>query len=208
MMPQRMARDLSMELGFLHNVKSGRRSCFCKVPFFTTLEEPDLIRLGCRLIPMRFVASALTGGPQEYVMKEGDHGDEMFIVAEGAVRIERKRPGTEEVQHLGKLREYDFFGEIAVLGRDDSGRLFPRFRSAQIGSGTATLLTLKLSDVEELCEESVAINNTIRRSRDYLRQMRPTLFMSMAGGSGSYQATKSSAVTASEATASRCFNLS
>ena len=182
LMPQNLAIELGAELGYLHNAKSGRRSIFCKVPFFCSLPPQDLIMIGAKLKPMRFMAAALTGGPIEYVMREGERADEMFIIAEGLVRIQRskQRKGSDgkaqEPQNLGKLQTHDFFGELGVLGRDDYGRLFKRTRSAHVVSSVAILLTLKLADVDGLRQCSPTIENAVRSTVDNLRMQRPSLF--------------------------------
>ena len=138
--------------------------------------------IGAKLKPMRFMAAALTGGPIEYVMREGERADEMFIIAEGLVRIQRskQRKGSDgkaqEPQNLGKLQTHDFFGELGVLGRDDYGRLFKRTRSAHVVSSVAILLTLKLADVDGLRQCSPTIENAVRSTVDNLRMQRPSLF--------------------------------
>jgi len=49
-----------------------------------------------------------------YVFKEGDAGDRLYIIAEGAVRISRVVPGTGE-EALAVLKEGACFGEMAIF---------------------------------------------------------------------------------------------
>ncbi|MGE5235545.1 MAG: cyclic nucleotide-binding domain-containing protein [Acidobacteriota bacterium] len=59
----------------------------------------------------------------EYVFREGDPGNEMFIIQEGQVEIVKELRGEE--RQLAVLEEGDFFGEMAVLEE------MPRLASAR-----------------------------------------------------------------------------
>lgn len=50
----------------------------------------------------------------EYIFKEGDPGDRLFIIAEGAVRISRMIQGSGE-EALAVLKEGACFGEMAIF---------------------------------------------------------------------------------------------
>jgi CRP/FNR family cyclic AMP-dependent transcriptional regulator len=49
----------------------------------------------------------------EVIFHEETHGDEMYIICEGNVRLTTKAEGREEV--LGVLSPGDFFGEMALV---------------------------------------------------------------------------------------------
>ena len=89
LLTRQMREDLAIELGYLHNFATGRRSTLCKIPFFFTLEAGDLIVLGCRLRAQKFgltsghVEGGQTGAVQSkfqktYIMKEDERGETMY----------------------------------------------------------------------------------------------------------------------------------
>lgn len=55
----------------------------------------------------------------EFIFREGDHGQEMFVVGEGKVRISKNVPGIGE-EALAILEPGKYFGEMAVI--EDSPR--------------------------------------------------------------------------------------
>ena len=66
-----------------------------------------------QLLPLAHVARRVSFGTGELIFEEGAPGDELFVVAEGAVAIE-KGGGV-----LATLRQRAPFGEMAIL--DDAG---------------------------------------------------------------------------------------
>ena len=85
-------------------------------------------------------------GPEEFVFKQGDEGDEIFLVRRGAVRImlplERGK-----FHHLATIGRGDFFGELAFLDRGQ--------RSANaISKERADLYVLSRSRLNELSHSS------------------------------------------------------
>ncbi len=77
-----------------------------KSPLFQNLDEQERAQI---LIcgQMRKFKSG------EYVFKEGDQGDGMFVVVKGAVRISKQSPTGEEA--LAVLEPHAFFGEMALI---------------------------------------------------------------------------------------------
>lgn len=51
---------------------------------------------------------------QTVVVKEGDTGDEMYFISKGQVEVLKKKNGEDEL--VGRLKEGDYFGEMALLG--------------------------------------------------------------------------------------------
>lgn len=86
--------------------------------------------------------------PGEYIFKEGDIGEEMFIIHSGTVKITKRTDEGEKT--LVSLTAGDFFGEMAVI---DNG---PRSASA-VASDDATCIVLN----EELFEQQMQRNAKI-----------------------------------------------
>ncbi|HPD18754.1 MAG TPA: cyclic nucleotide-binding domain-containing protein [Candidatus Goldiibacteriota bacterium] len=84
----------------------------------------------------------------EYIFREGDHGEEMFIIHQGKVNITKKTDEGEKI--LVTLGPGDFFGEMAVI---DKG---PRSASA-IAVEDTTCIVLD----EDLFEQQMQRNAKI-----------------------------------------------
>lgn len=85
------------------------------------------------------------------VIKEGESGDEMFIVFEGSVEIRKKtRSGDEYTVVLLTAEHNIFFGELAIVSDGE--------RSATVVTKSkSTFLTITKNHFEEFCEEHPAI---------------------------------------------------
>ena len=80
----------------------------------------------------------------EYVFREGDEGDGLYLITKGAVRISRNVPGTGE-EAITVLKKGACFGEMAMLD--------PSTRSTDaIVDSRCELLTIARSDFEALME--------------------------------------------------------
>ena len=78
----------------------------------------------------------------EYIFREGDEGDRLFLIVKGAVRISRNVPGTGE-EAITVLKRGDCFGEMAMLD--------PSVRSTDaIVDSRCDLLTIGRDDFEAL----------------------------------------------------------
>jgi CRP-like cAMP-binding protein len=218
-MPRTMREELGVGLGFLHNYKTGRRGMLCKVPFFFELESADVLRIGCRLCAQKY---GIQSG-ESAIMREGERGDEMYVITEGSVRIERysdegladkglARRASEtfdaevgtgsprsarataaaaaaaaaaistghehrrERKNLGLLREFDFFGELCVLARDEDGLHLRRGRSATAASSVCMVHSLSYGALQDLRRQSPTIDAAIRHAVARVRRARPSLF--------------------------------
>lgn len=100
------------------------------VPIFAGLDEPALALL---------MGSSWqrTCAPDEVIVREGDSSNEMFVIAEGSVRV-WKHFGTPQQVELDVLGEKDFFGEMCIL------ETLPRAATVQ-SVGDCTLVGLKSS---------------------------------------------------------------
>jgi CRP-like cAMP-binding protein len=198
-----MRRELATELGYIHNYKTGKRGILSKIPFCWDVDMDDLIMICCKLQAQKFgiAQQAQQSGKDSaaardtYIMREGDLGDEMFIITEGAVRIERSEhttrtsttfesgttfePGTTfqsgGIKNLGKLQELDFFGELAVLTIDENGKHFPRTRSAICASSSCMVQSLNYSSLQELRTRSSTIDAAVRMAVSQVYTRRPSL---------------------------------
>lgn len=84
--------------------------------------------------------------PGEPLFREGDRGDEMYIVMQGRVRISKQIPGIGE-EALAILKRGEFFGEMALL--DDQ----PRSADARAHQGPLTVLALDGEDYRRIRDE-------------------------------------------------------
>ena len=80
----------------------------------------------------------------QYIFKEGEPGNRLYIVAEGEVRISRDVPGSGE-EALAVLKKGACFGEMSVFDRSERS-------TDAIANTTCTLLTISRSDFEILLD--------------------------------------------------------
>jgi CRP/FNR family cyclic AMP-dependent transcriptional regulator len=79
-----------------------------------------------------------------YVFHEGEPGNRLFIIVEGAVRISRQIPGAGE-EALAVLKKGSLFGEMAVFDHSERS-------TDAIADGGVTLLTISRPEFEMLLE--------------------------------------------------------
>ena len=91
--------------------------------------------------------------PDQYLMKQGDTGAEMFLISEGEVAVEIEKSG--EVATVAKLGEGDFVGEASLL----TGA--PRNASVKALAPT-TCLILKGHDLNQLTEDHPSVMESIK----------------------------------------------
>jgi CRP/FNR family transcriptional regulator, cyclic AMP receptor protein len=75
-------------------------------PLFRNLDETERAQI-------LIVGQVKNYKPGEFVFREGDAGDGLFIVMKGAVRISKQSPTGEEA--LAVLEPHSFFGEMALI---------------------------------------------------------------------------------------------
>src|SRR3972149_187015 len=92
------------------------------VSVFKDLAEPHLVALALRLRER-----ALKKG--EVLFREGDKGDELYLIREGTVVISKPVVGRAE-QVLGRMGPGGFFGEVSLFDRA------PRSATGQAGTNT------------------------------------------------------------------------
>ncbi len=183
LLPHDMQIELGVALQFIDNPATGQRSSFSKVPFFRELGNDDMIAIGCKLKHHKAFPPPVNDHSKQaresYIMREGDRGCEMWIIVEGIVHVERSS-GSEDSTYetLGKLREGDCLGELAVIAQERPGVHFKRTRSAYACSSRAfaMLYALTYRDLQELRQNNPQIDVAIHAAAQNLRKHRPSLF--------------------------------
>jgi voltage-gated potassium channel len=115
-----------------------------EVPFFKNLMAPRIADL-VRVLRPRFATA------NEVIVRRGEEGDSMFIIASGEVEVELG-PGREPVV----LGPGQFFGELALIERTT--------RTATVRAvGESKLLELQARDFHELTQQHPELRETIHR---------------------------------------------
>ena len=80
----------------------------------------------------------------EYIFREGEHGNRLYLIVQGEVRISRDVPGSGE-EALAILKAGAVFGEMAVFDRSERS-------THAISNGGTTALTISRPDFEMLLD--------------------------------------------------------
>ncbi len=88
--------------GLLARRHAQKREALAGMPLFSRLQERELLRI-------MEVAELLEYEPGEIVMREGDRGDQLFIVVDGLLQIVRGE------QVLSEVGPGEHFGEMALI---------------------------------------------------------------------------------------------
>lgn len=107
------------------------------VAIFQDLDEVELARVSEVCRTQDFVSG-------EYIFKEGEPGNRLYLVIEGEVRISRMIPGSGE-EALAVLKKGALFGEMAVFDRSERS-------TDAISTGGCRLLSISRSDFELLLD--------------------------------------------------------
>ena len=142
-----------------------------------------MIAIGCKLKHHKSFPPPINDHSKQaresYIMREGDRGCEMWVIVEGIVHVERSK-GTEasSYESLGKLRDGDYFGELAVIAQERPGVHFKRTRSAYACSSRAfaVLYALTYRDLQELRQSHPEIDAAMYAATANLKKHRPSLF--------------------------------
>src|SRR6266516_164876 len=90
---------------------SDEAQSVARIPLFKRLEPHELEKLAEEIDQVDYKAG-------EVIFNEHDHGDALYVVEEGSVRIWVTDEDVNEVT-LAELKPGDFFGELAVLDRGE-----------------------------------------------------------------------------------------
>jgi CRP-like cAMP-binding protein len=108
-----------------------------RLEIFKGLTDDELSRIGEICAEKRYVSG-------EYVFREGEPGNRLFVVAEGEVRISRQIPGAGE-EALAVLKPGALFGEMAVFDRSERS-------TDAISHGGTLVLTITRAEFEMLLD--------------------------------------------------------
>src|SRR3954468_7091470 len=107
------------------------------VAIFKDLEDEELQQVAEVCKSEDFVSG-------EYIFKEGESGNRLYLVLEGEVRISREVPGSGE-EALAVLKPGALFGEMAVFDRSERS-------TDAISHGGTRVITITRSDFELLLD--------------------------------------------------------
>jgi len=107
------------------------------LPIFSGLSTDELERVS-ELCEEKTYASG------DYIFREGEPGNRLFIVVEGEVRISRQIPGAGE-EALAVLKPGAMFGEMAVFDRSERS-------TDAISHGGTRVITISRAEFEMLLD--------------------------------------------------------
>ena len=106
------AIDQTTYLGLLKEVHSQKRQRYRNllrnVPFLKVLQDYEILLVADALQPVNPAKG-------EVIVKQGDDGDEFFIILEGECVVSKKEEGEEDEKEVGRLRSGAYFGELALM---------------------------------------------------------------------------------------------
>ena len=108
-----------------------------KVAIFKDLDSDELAQVADVCKEEKFVSG-------EYIFREGEHGNRLYLIVDGDVRISRDVPGSGE-EALAILKPGALFGEMAVFDRSERS-------THAISNGGTTVLTISRADFEMLLD--------------------------------------------------------
>jgi len=79
-----------------------------KVSILESLDKWERLTVADALEPVQFEDGS-------EIVRQGDAGDDFFIIIEGSATVLQSRAENEEAVEVGKLGQSDYFGEIALL---------------------------------------------------------------------------------------------
>lgn len=107
------------------------------LPLFKDLDDVELRAVADVCREEKFVSG-------EYVFREGESGNRLYLITHGEVRISRDVPGSGE-EALAILKAGALFGEMAVFDRSERS-------THAISNGGTTVLTITRTDFEMLLD--------------------------------------------------------
>jgi CRP-like cAMP-binding protein len=108
-----------------------------RVTIFKDLDENELEQVAEVCKEEKFTSG-------EFIFREGEHGNRLYLVVDGEVRISRDVPGIGE-EALAVLKPGALFGEMAVFDRTERS-------THAISNGGTTALTISRPDFEMLLD--------------------------------------------------------
>lgn len=107
------------------------------VPLFAGLDDPELERVAEVCEDKNYISG-------EFIFREGEPGNRLFIIVEGEVRISRQIPGAGE-EALAILKPGALFGEMAVFDRSERS-------TDALSNGGTKVITISRAEFEMLLD--------------------------------------------------------
>jgi hypothetical protein len=121
------------------------------VPFFQELAPDDTARVVELLVPRTFLAG-------EDIVRQGDRGNSLFLIARGVVSVLLARPD-RPLKRMATLYVGDFFGEMALLTEE------PRRATVRCVTD-CQVYQLTKSDVDRLCGICTGVREALTRATE------------------------------------------
>ncbi len=164
--PSNVARDVKHELEQTQRrlarqpvtaLEPSPADLLARVPFFQDLEQADLDRVVTRLAPRTVFEG-------EEIIRQGQKGNSLFLVARGVVAVFVVRAGADEGERrMASLYAGDFFGEMALLTAER--------RTATVRAmSDCQLYELAKSEVDALCLTCAGVKEALVRAYENRRQ--------------------------------------
>jgi CPA1 family monovalent cation:H+ antiporter len=120
-----------------------------RVPFFSALDAGEFAHVAKALV-------ARTILPAETIIRQGERGTSLFLIARGVVAVIVAEPG-QPPRRVASLHAGEFFGEMALLTQE------PRSATVQAVTG-CQLFELKSRDVDGICEFCPQVREALLRA--------------------------------------------
>ncbi len=133
-----------------------------RVPFFQHLDPADFRRVVDALVPRTVL-------PGADIIRQGEKGTSLFLIARGVVAVIVARPG-KPPKRVASLHAGEFFGEMALLTQE------PRTATVQAVTG-CQLYELANKDVDAICEFCPGVRDALATAYQERRRslQRPSL---------------------------------
>lgn len=128
-----------------------------RVPFFENLSPQDFEPVVAALVPRTVL-------PGEDIIRQGDRGTSLFLIARGVVAVIVADPGKPPAR-VAALHAGEFFGEMALLSQE------PRAATVRAVTG-CQLYELASQDVDAVCERVPAVQAALVTAYDERRRSR------------------------------------
>jgi CPA1 family monovalent cation:H+ antiporter len=130
----------------------SRRDLVELVPLFAGLPEIALDRIAALAQPVNYLEG-------DTVIGAGEHGDALYIIAQGRVEVFTNNSDSNERSRVAELGAGEFFGEMALLG--------DHVRSADVVTRTAcTLMRIRSHDVLQMAQQHHEITERLNQARE------------------------------------------
>eukprot|EP01050_Picozoa_sp_SAG11_P002217 SAG11_NODE_108_length_16386_cov_20.828329_11_plen_462_part_00 len=168
-LPEKSKKALATALDYIPGTTGTRQGVVRtlgithRIPFFNNLAWWDVVKI-CNKLKLLLVNQAKvdpntnTVQSEDNIMTQGAIEYEMYIIVDGVCML------TKDDVELGRVRKYDFFGELAVvLGPEvmRGGGKGPRRTRTAYAFTKCDLVFLNVDDMLDLMKESPAIESCI-----------------------------------------------